>query len=150
MAVQQHTDLGANDSQRQYLICGDMNAQVGACSAFDDPSLLGPNGFAPRTARGELLVAWCSLHGLVVGNSFSTAATADLWTYRNGATRSQLDYILINRRLFLNLIDCCISDEIDIGSDHRAVAARFSLPAASPKPRKQRRKRLRFAPDSDA
>jgi exonuclease III len=77
----------ASTQRRRCIVCGDMNAQVGARDEFDDPGILGPNGSYSRNPRGDWLLQWSTLHDMVVGNTFFETDVDESWTYRNGEVR---------------------------------------------------------------
>ena len=103
------------------IVAGDFNAQVGGQDEFDDPSIIGPNGFGNRNPRGEWFQQWCTTHELVVANTYFDIDREDAWTYRNGDLRKQLDYILMDKAIFKKTKRCGVQAEVDTGSDHRAV-----------------------------
>ena len=119
------SDLARRRSAR-CLIAGDLNAQVGQQSEFDDPCIIGQCGIFTRTARGEWLAEWCTTHDFAIANTFTAGSIDDHWTYKKATIRKQLDYILVGPSLRKNLLKCKAEAGIDIGSDHRPVFADFS------------------------
>jgi hypothetical protein len=113
----------AKNRKRKCVLCGDLNAQVGHPTSMDDHNILGAFSLTPRNNRGEMLLQWCTLHGLVISNTFFDTVEGNLWTYQNGNFRSQLDFILVDTWLFPRVADCRVFDNLDIGSDHRCIIA---------------------------
>ena len=112
----------ARRRERKCIIAGDSNAHVRALREHDDNTIIGRHGWSARNPRGEWLVRWCSLHGFVIANTQFGAGAEQTWTYQNGGRLKQLDYILIEKKLFEMVRACYALQAIDIGSDHRAVA----------------------------
>ena len=78
---------------------------------------------------------------MILGNTFFDPGEAGSWTYRNGDLYLQNDYILIDKQLRCKMDMCGVCPEIDTGSDHRAIFARFrNLGCAMRRDRSQRRK----------
>ena len=76
------------------ILGGDFNAQVGGWREGDDCQVIGISPLQHRSARGEMLTQWCWLHSFCIANSFGCDDEALLWTYRNGDSHRQLDYII--------------------------------------------------------
>ena len=92
------------------------------------------------------MLQWCSLHSLRIANTFGTIDEELLWTYRNGNSRKQLDYILVDTIChMLKPISCCVWDSLDTGSDHRALIASFECKQVKPRKRKTQKKALRMS-----
>ena len=54
-------------------ISGDFNAQVGSANESDNQDVIGLQGVFARTERGQRLVEWCSIHDLMIANTFFSA-----------------------------------------------------------------------------
>ena len=103
-----------------------------------------------RNSRGDSLLQWCGLHGLVIGNTFFETDPDKTWTYRKGDVRRQIDYILIDKHLFNKVYNCTVVVDLDIGSDHRPVGTYF---IGSPRRRRKQRQRGasgKWSPDLNA
>ena len=109
-------------------VAGDFNAQVGQKEEFDDSAAIGSYCFRDRNARGRWLVEWCGAQGLILANTFFDADVGNAWTYRNGTSYRQLDYIIADTYLFSRISGCSVYTQVDIGSDHRAVLVEFAYP----------------------
>ena len=107
------------------VLAGDFNAQVGHFEDFDDERIIGKHGFGLRSDRGERLLRWCAVRDFVLTNTHFEADADRTWTYRNGCTYRQLDYILVDRFLFARTVNSHVKEAIDIGSPHRAVEIEF-------------------------
>ena len=84
------------------------------------------------------MIRCCSLHDMMLANTFSTLE-GECWTYRNGDQRRQLDYILLPNALRKRMLACSVTDDVCIGSDHRAVVAVFNGGAKTGRKQKQKR-----------
>ena len=82
------------------VVAGDLNAQVGRREDYDDENTLVAHGFGKRNARGDMLLQWCVLHDLVLGNTYFADSVNDAWTYRNGDLHLQNDYIIFDKPAF--------------------------------------------------
>jgi exonuclease III len=131
----------AHSQRRRCIVCGDMNCQVGTRTDFDDPDILGRNGPYVRNLRGSWLLQWCTLHTLVLANTFFETDPDNMWTYRKGDIRRQLDYILVDKTLFPRLRSCNVLEASDTGSDHRPVVAHLAR-ACLQNRRERRRRRI--------
>ena len=78
-------------------------------------------------SRGKWLVYWCSKHGLVIANTHFDDMRSGFWTYSKSGLRLRPDYFLVPQYLFVNVMDCGVCEQVDIGSDHRPVHLRFNL-----------------------
>jgi exonuclease III len=119
----QESLLNCSSQDWRCVVAGDLNAEVGEQDDLDDFAILGPGGLPVRNERGDLLLQWCTTHGLVLANTHFDTDLDKLWTWRNGSLRKQLDYILPDLQLFQRLRWCHVCPEVDTGSDHPAVAA---------------------------
>ena len=113
----------ASRRNRRCIIAGDLNAQIGRREEHDDPSIIGQHCYGSRTSRGVWLAQWCTLHGFTVMNSLFEALPDHKWTYKKAATQRELDYVLVNSKMKNSVKSCKVLPDVDIGSDHRPVAA---------------------------
>ena len=130
------------------ILAGDLNAEVGAQTDFDDPAIIGPSSIPNRSERGSWLLTWCTLHRYRICNTFGRYSADQAWTYRNGALRKILDYILVDQALARTVLECFVLADVDTGSDHRPLL--LSLGFHAKKGRKKKRKRIdkRWKPDN--
>ena len=105
------------------MVAGDMNAQCGSRMELDNECILGPFGAFSRTSRGQRLLRWCDIQGLRVANTFFQSETDSAWTYSRGETQRQLDYLLMDAKIFRSTHACYVSTAVHIGSDHRPLVA---------------------------
>ena len=149
-ALQEQISNLLSESRRRRFDCvlaGDFNAQVGSQSILDDCSVLGPHAFRSRTSRGDMLVQWCTLNNLALANTFFNHGDVEPWTYRNDKFLSQLDYIIVDKRLMRCLVTCMVCPDIDTGSGHRAVLGTFQHRAGPSAVRRQHHRTKRWKVD---
>ena len=102
------------------IVAGDVNAEVGTRTEFDNPRILGAHGLQRRNDRGNWLLQWCSLWELVIANTYF-GDNNTCWTYKHQGVVRQIDYFLTDMSLFGYLQGCCAHDNFHIGSDHRPL-----------------------------
>ena len=75
---------------------GDANAKVGKSSKSDTH---GEFGLGVRNERGNELIDFCKINSLVITNTSFRHHPRQLYTWvsPDGATRNQIDYIMINK-----------------------------------------------------
>ena len=138
--VLQRLEVLLGEARRKRLnviVAGDFNGQVGRQDELDDRDILGPYGFGERNDRGQWILQWSSTNDLVFSNTHFDDEDTDSLTYRSGAIFRQLDYILVDRRLFKQVCSSKICLDVDVGSDHRAIALTLNGFKCSRKPRKK-------------
>ena len=116
----------SKNRKTKIVIAGDWNARVGQAQDDDDDQLVGQSNFGSRNERGTQFVKWCTMHGYMITNTFS-AETDQMWTYQNGRHQHQLDYIVISRNLKARFTSSEVLCDVDIGSDHLPVQAKFKI-----------------------
>lgn len=117
--------------QRRIIIAGDWNAVVGMQRDAEEDTV-GLYGCGRRNARGEWMVNWASLQNLVITDTCSNGDFEKQWTYVNGGTKRQLDYILVDHWVMRWVTEAQASDDIGIGLDHRTVVATLETSIRSP------------------
>ena len=106
------------------MVAGDFNAHVSANHTNDEgEEVVGSCFYSSGNLRGDWLVFWCMAARLIITSS--TACTRNSWTYNKGDGYLQIDFILSDRSLYIDVKECGLLDDIDIGSDHRMVFAIF-------------------------
>ena len=94
---------------RPIIIGGDFNSQLGI------------------GIRGELLNAFAVWNGLLVANGMTCENDGDSWTFESTmGIRRRIDFMLLSQELLL--VCSQPTDDIDLGSDHRAVFAQTRVP----------------------
>ena len=104
------------------LVMGDLNARVGN-ERIDD--VVGPHGLGNRDDRGEKWVEWCIENNQIIGNTWFRHHARHLYTWKSPGdrSRSQIDYITINRRFRNSLLQVKTYPGADCDSDHVPVVA---------------------------
>ena len=132
------------------VIAGDMNAEVGARVGNDDGTIIGLSPMSSRSHRGDTLVKWCTFHDLVLANTYRCGDRSSTWTYRNGDTMKQLDFIIIDKKLHCQVIDCSVLASLDIGSDHRPLLCKLQYTVGSGRHSRRRKARCKQWKPDDA
>eukprot|EP00959_Pyramimonas_sp_CCMP1952_P129630 2711030-Pyramimonas_sp.AAC.1 len=91
---------------------------------------MGPDLVGSRNDRGQSLLNWCVLQGLILASAFAGVLQDDLWAFSHA--KRQLDYILLRRKWNTHIVECSVEEEIDTGSDHRAVALQMRFGGGRP------------------
>ena len=103
------------------MVIGDCNTHIGK----DDTKYT----FHDRTnANGKLLIDIAEEPNMIIPNTTFQKKPGKLWTYVSdmGGTKSQIDYILINRK-WKNSVKNVYISFASISSDHRIVTAKIKL-----------------------
>lgn len=84
--------------QNLLVITGNFNARVGADAL--ESETLGKYGHGDSNVRGQVLVDFCAEHKLVILNTLFSLHNRHRYTWKSpdGVTRTQIDYILINKQ----------------------------------------------------
>eukprot|EP00794_Sanderia_malayensis_P009660 gene9660-biopygen7980 len=113
------------------VVMGDWNAKVGPDAHVDWPGTAGKFGLGTTNERGVRLLEFAKLHNLVVTNTKFKHKTSRrvTWVAPDGITKSQIDFILVERRSFsgINGHRTRSFPGADIGSDHNLVMTTFKL-----------------------
>ena len=113
-------------SKKGVMIAGGFNAVVGRRVDTDDKRTLGPFGIGDMNPRGDWLKQWATLENLVISNTYYDKPPAKRTTYigPNGEER-QIDFILIDRLTWKKVKDSGSTNDLDLGSDHKATRLRL-------------------------
>ena len=85
------------------------------------------------------MTQWLQENNLVALNTMYRRLPQKRVTYRTPkGAKKQLDYILTDRKHYCWSKDAEANDTIDMGSDHRCVMAKFEIPDAKRKPRRNK------------
>ena len=103
------------------VITGDFNARVGADGVEEEIS--GKFGHGERNDRGQTLIDFCAENKMVITNTLFRLHSRHryTWQHPNGNTRSQIDYILINRQWKQAINNSRTSLSADCDSDHKLL-----------------------------
>lgn len=90
--------------------------------------------------RGAMFAEFCAGFGFVIANDDSHHDLGvETWTFCSSmGARRRIDFILCSRSL--SLVASHASDDLDVGSDHRAVLANFKLQKSKRKKKYHKRK----------
>lgn len=103
---------------------GDFNAKVGHTENDEDiREIVGKHGLGSRNDRGERIIGFCAENELFIANTGFQhhARRVFTWLSPDGATKNQIDYILIKNRWRTFIWDIKTYPGMDCGSDHNAV-----------------------------
>lgn len=122
-----------NKKNESFIVDGDFNADVGSCSEYDNSKVVGMCGLGQENQRGQWLKQWCDLENLI-GNTFYPKSHDRRVTYVGPNLRErQIDFIFLDQYLRRYLRDSSSTTELDLGSHHRGVHARFMWPIRTEK-----------------
>ena len=113
---------------KQYCDClivmGDLNGKVGEAKEED---IVGPFGLGQRNENGQSIVECCRRHNLMVANTWfeTKKSTRHTWTSPDGATKNQIDFILVDKRFRNGVKNSKVRTSADCGSDHNIVIAQL-------------------------
>lgn len=112
--------------REMFVLGADFNAVVGQRNEHDSQTHIGMHGMGSENSRGQWLKQWSTLENLIITNTFFAKHAESKITHTgpNGNTR-QIDFILVDKRLKVNMRDSCSIRCLDMGSDHRAVLLRM-------------------------
>jgi exonuclease III len=125
----------------KFILAGDFNAEVGSRSDHDDFRVLGPHGLNLENCRGQWLKQWATLEDLVFANTFFSKPPAGRITHVGPSGRArQIDYILVDRRLWPQVRDSGSVPHLSMGSDHTCVHLRIDVKCIAHKSSSTRRR----------
>ena len=106
-------------------VTGDMNARVGNDN-HNYERVMGKHGLGQRNYNGGRLCDLSDMNELVITGTLFPHKTIHkaTWTSPDGTTKSQIDHILISRRLRNSVKDTRVFRSADIGSDIRPSPVR--------------------------
>ena len=119
----------ATRQKRHFILTGDFNAQVGS-QEMDNNSggTIGKYGLTPCNSRGQWMRCWACSNSLVIANTHFSKRPEHIATYHGPNQQPrQLDYILVDKTIWKKVLDAGATHCPDLGSDHKAVKARFRL-----------------------
>ena len=88
--------LSAINTNERLVVCGDMNAHVGAGKdGFED--VHGGYGFGVRNTEGEMLLEFADAMDLTVANTWFKKEDRKLATFESGGCKTMVDYILVRK-----------------------------------------------------
>ncbi|EYC32574.1 hypothetical protein Y032_0003g1664 [Ancylostoma ceylanicum] len=116
-------DVIHNEKSFYKFVVGDFNAKLG--KAEGDEYRIGKFGLGDRNENGSRLAGLLSSARLFHGNSIFIKKDYRRWTWEspNGTTRTEIDYILTNRRWCL--FDVSVVPSFCCGSDRRLLRAKI-------------------------
>lgn len=125
------------------MIMGDFNAKVGGDQYENWQETVGRFGLGQANDRGLALLQFCAINDMVVCNTLfqhknTRRAT---WISPDGQTRTQIDFILVERRMKGIVKNCRVYNSADVGSDHSMVVATMNLLCKRPRRTRPTRKR---------
>ena len=108
------------------VVMGDFNAKVGDSKIED---VVGPFGLGEKNDRGDELINFCQENNLAVMNTWyeQKKSARHTWTGPNGRVKSQIDYILVNKRYRNNITNAKSRPGADCGSDHNPVVCKLRI-----------------------
>ena len=111
------------------VLMGDLNAKIdNKRDGFRD--VVGPYGSARETNdNGERLLSFCSVNGLIIGNTQfqHKKIHKNTWRSPNGIIFNEIDYICISKEWRRAIKDVKSCRGADVGSDHYLVTAKIQL-----------------------
>ena len=118
----------ARKGRQGILICGDFNAETGSREENNDRRIIGKHGLGTQNRRGEWLTQWATTQRLSITNTHFDKRPNNRATYPGpNKNPRQIDYILVDFKLWKQLRDTGSIDELDLGSDHKTVRAKFHM-----------------------
>ncbi|XP_071512709.1 craniofacial development protein 2-like [Panulirus ornatus] len=116
------------DARDRVIVMGDLNAKVSNVAV---EGIIGIHGvFSVVNRNGEEFVDLCAEKGLVIGNTWFKKRDIHKYTYvsRRDGQRALLDYVLIDRRAKVRLLDVNVLRGATGGmSDHYLVEAKVKI-----------------------
>ena len=120
------------------LLGGDLNGHVGEKSdGFE--GVHGGNGFGERNREGERILEFCCAMDMIVANTTFHKRESHLVTYESGLAKTQVDYVLVNRKSRKFVLDVKVIPGEEVVTQHKPVICNLQVT----KPREIKRK---FAP----
>jgi len=90
----------------------------------------GGHGHGLRNAEGESILRIAQAHDLAVVNTFFQKKEEHLLTFKSGASRSQIDYFLVQRAELKGVKDCKVIPGECVAAQHRLLLMKFRLEGA--------------------
>ena len=147
-SVQQVYDILGNILQEtratkdHIVIAGDFNAEIGVRQVIDNQRLIGEWSVGEQNYRGFILKRWCELNDMSIANTLYPKRKENIFTYVGpNKHERQIDFALLSRKTRRLLRNAGSTEEVDLGSDHRAIEVVLEL--AEQKKRRKQRKRAK-------
>ena len=123
------------------LVIGDLNARVGNDNT-DRESNMGTHGCGIMNDNGQHLCKFCEENKLVIGGNIfhHKESHKKTWTSPVGATTSQIDHVLVNKKWRSLLQD--VRTRGDLVSDHNLVTRTVTLKLRKTKRGEERARQL--------
>ena len=111
-----------------HMVLGDLNARPGNNNIGRD-GVMGKHGIGTINDNGERLCHFCDENNMVIGGTLfqHRVIHKTTWTSPIGATKSQIDHILINGKWRSSLQDVRAHRGVDVDSDYNLLVAVVSL-----------------------
>ena len=129
--------------RRIYIVAGDWNAEVGGRLPWEENAAVGQHGSGPRNRRGDWFAQWANDHSMLISSTWFRKRWAKLWTHTQDDRERTIDYICLDRRARKWMIDPSVHEQLDLGSDHRAVIMVLRIPLRHQPSHEKKRKRQR-------
>ena len=126
--------------RNQILVSGiDANPAVGRQSLEDADIAVNAYAYGDRKSQGEWLARWCLIEDCVLTNTMFDTAMENWWTYQNGGSYRQIDYIAVGRKTGSLVSHVVAYNIITFGNEHRTIKAIMQV-ETSPGRRRRRNK----------
>ena len=121
--------LAGTPQGEELVVMGDLNARVGSDKHHIWPEVVGKHGYGQCNGRGDMLLQFCAINNLVIGNTLFKNRDCRKITWRTPDNRigAQIDYIMVGQSLRTKLMNCRVYNSLDVGSDHSCLCADFRL-----------------------
>lgn len=121
-----YTYMGSIPTPEQNLICGDLNGHVGVDrNGFEGHH--GGFGFGNQNNEGVTILEFAAAQNLAIANTFFKKKDEHLITYKSGSSKTQIDYILIDKQNLRQIKDCKVIPGEPLTSQHRMLLAAMKL-----------------------
>ena len=121
--------LEEGKKRRQHMIvAGDFNAEIGERSEFDDSRYVGKHSMGITNPRGAWLKRFCCFNSLTMASTLYPKPQERMATYIGPNLRPrQIDFILVDQKTKRLLRDASSTQDLNMGSDHKAVQVKLRL-----------------------
>ena len=126
--------------QQRMIVAGDFNAEIGERNEFDDPRYVGKHSIGITNPRGAWLKRFCCFNSLTLASTLYPKPQERMVTYIGPNSRPrQIDFILVDQKTKRLIQDASSTQDLNMGSDHKAVQMKLQLDITlKPRRRKQR------------